>query len=75
MVIHVKLFKKDIIEITPEEIIENMNYIDNMLKDDKIYVINTNFVKNKNYYIILCIMIIILFLLIFYIKKYFIHFI
>jgi hypothetical protein len=89
MVIHVQLLKKDEIKITPEEIIENMNYIDNMLKDDdflkgaatlrtegsskvdKVYVLNTSFFKNKNYFIILCIIILILFLLIYYIKFFF----
>ncbi len=73
MVIYVKLLKKDTINVTSEDIIKNMNDIDNMLKDNKIYIINTNFnfLKNKNYFMILGIFIIILFLFIYYIKFFF----
>ncbi len=73
MVIYVKLLKKDTINVTSEDIIKNMNDIDNMLKDNKIYITNTNFnfLKNKNYFMILGIFIIILFLFIYYIKFFF----
>ncbi len=65
MVIHVKLLKKDIIKITPEEIIENMAYIDNNL------LINGDKENNNNkIYIIYVIILFILLLLIIYIKKF-----
>jgi hypothetical protein len=74
MVIHIKFEKKNNINITNEEIIKNMNIIDNYLKKDdnniEIYVMNNIFLKNKNYFIILCIMIIILAILIYYIKNF-----
>ncbi len=69
MVIHIELLKKNNIKISNEEIIENMEYIDNILNNDEIsYVF-----KNKNYYIIFLIFIFIFFLLILYIKKYFLR--
>ncbi len=82
MVIHIKFEKKDNIILTNEEIIKNMNILDNLLKDDNNLLKENNLidlkeysifylVKNKNYFIILCIFIIILFLLIYYIKYIF----
>jgi hypothetical protein len=75
MTIFVELIKKNDINITNEDIIKNMNYMDDLLNnDDNIIYENlflTNlFFKNKNYLIILSIIIIIILILIFYIKKF-----
>ena len=73
MVIHIEFIKKDNVSITNDDIIKNMNYIDDLLKENNdVCIMNNmlnNIIKYKNYFIILCIFIIILILLKKYIKK------
>lgn len=76
MVIHIKFEKKNNINITNEDILKNMSYIDDLLKkDSEIYdIINYSVLKyqnkNNHYFIILCIIIIIIAILIYYIKYF-----
>lgn len=73
MVIHIEFIKKDNVSITNDDIIKNMNYIDDLLKENNdVCIMNNmlnNIIKYKNYLIILCIIIIILIILIYFIKK------
>lgn len=72
MVIHIKFEKKKNIILTNEDILKNMNYIDNLLKEEnEIYIFEHIFYKNKNYFIILSMMIIIILIFIYYIKYFF----
>ncbi len=75
MVIYVELFKKNNnISITKEDIIENMSYIDNLLNENNnTYILNNIYKKNPNYFIILSIILVILFILIYYIKYFLIN--